>query len=111
MTRAGLAVGLGAVLLVGLIAAIFPQVTWLTPNQTEAKYYVGNHAEGDSFNAQRDAQELLRLGSHGVVLKMGAEGAVVASIENGFTMLPAFHVDTIDTTAAGGNASLMAAAL
>lgn len=80
---------------------IFKHIAWFTPNQTEAMFFT--HGDGTSavFDAQTVARELLQKGNHGVVLKMGENGALVAGSDGTVTALPAFHVKAIDTTAAG----------
>ena len=49
------------------------QVTWFTPNETEAAFYLHNNS-----GSEEAARELLAKGLKGVVLKRGAEGAYVA---------------------------------
>jgi ribokinase len=50
------------------------RITWLTPNETEAGFYLGGAAD-----AETAARKVLALGVHGVVLKRGTEGAYVGS--------------------------------
>lgn len=59
-----------------LHAAAFWSASWLTPNETEAAFYLGGAMEPESA-----AKELLARGVKGVVLKRGAEGAYVAMSE------------------------------
>lgn len=75
--------------------AFFPRITWLTPNETEAAFYVG-----EGLAAEDAAARLLAKGVHGVVLKRGAQGSYVAT--RGIAeWVPAFKVEAIDTVAAG----------
>ena len=87
---------------VELPPSIFSRIAWLTPNQSEAAFYVGD-AEVAVNNQSPDerAKELLSNGSHGVVLKMGEHGVFIASQEFHGIYIPAFKVRAIDTTAAG----------
>lgn len=80
---------------------LFEQIAWFTPNQTEATYFTSGRVDGAVFDAPSAAQKLLQRGIRGVVVKMGGEGAIVASNDGSFTALPAFKVNAIDTTAAG----------
>ena len=84
-----------------LPAKLFQAVTWFTPNETEAAFYVVGeefHSPGDSADL---VNRLLAKGVDGVVLKQGARGAYLASN----TVLPArispFEACPVDTTAAG----------
>jgi ribokinase len=74
-------------------------ITWLTPNETEAVTLLknGNQTASNETNAQR----LLELGVRNVVLKLGQRGAYLAGADCEPTLVPAFRVDAVDTTAAG----------
>lgn len=74
-------------------------VGWFTPNETEARFYTGGDAAPDEPCAQRDA--LLALGIQGLVLKLGARGAYLATSGGTDSVVSAFPVKAIDTTAAG----------
>ena len=81
---------------------MFKHIAWFTPNQTEAEFFAGNHLNGASKLAPADVAALiLRKGSSGVVLKMGAEGVYLASTSGEGEAVPAFEVEAVDTTAAG----------
>lgn len=85
-----------------LPTAMFHDVAWFTPNQTEAAFYLGNKLPESSPNAPAEmAKILLSNGCQGVVLKMGGQGTYLAAQGNVGTVVPAFSVDAIDTTAAG----------
>ncbi|HEY6487974.1 MAG: ribokinase [Terracidiphilus sp.] len=75
---------------------VWKQVTWFTPNETEAALYVGG-----SLGAKEAARKLLEKGVYGVVLKRGAEGSYVASAREEARRVKAFRVDAVDTVAAG----------
>jgi ribokinase len=81
---------------------IFNRIAWLTPNESEAAFYVGG-AEQKANGQLPDeiARELLSKGSLGVVLKMGERGVFVASRDSPGTFVPAFKLRAVDTTAAG----------
>ena len=81
---------------------IFKHIAWFTPNQTEAAFYLGDK-ESDS-NPQAPAEManiLLSNGCRGVVLKMGAHGTYLGLQDGSGSLVPAFSVNAIDTTAAG----------
>jgi ribokinase len=77
-------------------------VTWFTPNETEAGFYVGdlslNLAEGKDSTAM--VRALMGTKVRNVLLKRGERGFQM--IDGGqVNSLPAFAVSAIDTTAAG----------
>lgn len=76
--------------------AIFRQAAWFTPNETEAAFYLGHKT-----TPEKGAAELLARGLHGVVLKRGRHGAYVAISGSAAAALPPFHVEPVDTVAAG----------
>ena len=81
---------------------MFSGIDWLTPNQTEASFYSGRVvADGDEHALQQAAASILAKGCRGVVLKMGSQGAYVASRDGSAAMIAALRVDAVDTTAAG----------
>jgi ribokinase len=85
-----------------LPAHIFDHIAWLTPNQSEAAFYAGEtELAANGHLPDEIAKELLGKGSRGVVLKMGENGVFVASQDTSGTLIPAFKLRAIDTTAAG----------
>jgi ribokinase len=76
--------------------AIWNQVAWFTPNETEAAFYLN----GDS-KPEDAAQHLLAKGLRGVVLKRGAEGAYVAVAGGKAAWVKAFQVEAVNTVGAG----------
>jgi ribokinase len=80
----------------GLPAGAFGNVSWLTPNETEAAFYLGGAMEPAVA-----ARELLAKGLRGVVLKRGAEGAYVAVSAGDARWVPPFKVEAVDTVGAG----------
>jgi len=76
--------------------AVWRQVKWFTPNETEAAHYVG-----DGMSAEDTAKRLHAKGLAGVVLKRGAEGAFVSVAGGRADWAKPFKVNAIDTVAAG----------
>lgn len=76
--------------------AVWSQVAWFTPNETEASFYLG-----ETLTPEDGANHLLAKGLKGVVLKRGAEGCYVAQAGGKAAWVPAFKVEAIDTVAAG----------
>jgi ribokinase len=85
-----------------LSAKILSDIQWLTPNQTEAEFYLKDGAAAhDGLDQAAISQSLLSAGPRGVILKMGGDGVYVASQDGLRASVPAFAVTAIDTTAAG----------
>jgi ribokinase len=80
--------------------SVFKNLAWLTPNQTEANHYA-RHSAGVEGDTNSMVQRILRLGVQGLVLKLGAAGAVVADNTGKVAPVSAFEVKAVDTTAAG----------
>jgi ribokinase len=76
--------------------AIWNQIAWFTPNETEAAFYGSENA-----STEDSAKHLLGRGLKGVVLKRGGEGCYVAVADGQAAWVPAFKVEAIDTVAAG----------
>jgi ribokinase len=74
----------------------FGQAAWFTPNETEAAFYLGG-----SSAPEEAAQQLLRKGLKGVVLKRGVEGAYVAVAGGKAEWVKPFPVQAVDTVGAG----------
>jgi ribokinase len=94
-----------------LPADLLQFVDILTPNETEAARLVGIEARDlKPPEAAEIAQRLQERVSGSVILKLGAQGCLVASGAE-TTLIPAPRVDAIDTTAAGDvfNAALAVA--
>ena len=71
----------------------------LSPNETEAKALLGL-SPGAEFDPLDAAERLLAAGAPRVVMKLGAEGALVAEPDRR-ERVPAFRVEAVDTTGAG----------
>ena len=74
-------------------------VDWLTPNEGEARLLLGA-TEGE-LNGARAATALRELGARGIVLTMGARGAILLAPGREPCTIPARPTDVVDTTAAG----------
>ena len=94
--KAGVPVMLDPAPAAALPDAVWSQVAWFTPNETEAAFYVGDGAE-----AEESARRLLAKGLRGVVLKRGGDGAYVAVAGGKAEWVRPFKVEAIDTVAAG----------
>ena len=75
---------------------VWDRVSWFTPNETEAAFYLG-----ETLDTEAGAEHLLARGLKGVVLKRGAEGSYVAVAGGKAGGVSAFKVDAIDTVGAG----------
>jgi ribokinase len=75
---------------------------FITPNETEAGLLLGDqNIDIDTAEKARDcAEELLKSGPGGVVLKLGRLGCYVA-VKETRALVAGFAVDTVDTTGAG----------
>jgi ribokinase len=77
---------------------VLRQVSWFTPNETEAAFYAGAKKKEP---LEQTAEKLLQQGLRGVVLKLGSSGVYLRSPEGLKLHVPAFPVKAVDTTAAG----------
>jgi ribokinase len=76
--------------------ATLSKVSWFTPNQTEARFYV------DGFDGTVAAlDKVSSLGVRNLILKKGSEGALIANGDGSHYRVAAIPVEAIDTTAAG----------
>lgn len=71
----------------------------LSPNEPEARAILGEMVDAE-LDPEDAATRLLSAGAGAVVLKLGAEGAMMATAD-GVCRIPAFKVDPVDTTGAG----------
>jgi ribokinase len=96
--RVGSRVVLNAAPFDARIASLLPNIDVLMCNETEASHLLGwpvNHQ-----NAERAAEELLRVGCGVAAITLGSAGVAVASSDGTFS-IPSVIVPAIDTTGAG----------
>ncbi|HTP44033.1 MAG TPA: ribokinase [Candidatus Acidoferrum sp.] len=86
-----------------LPANLLRNTTWITPNESETRVLCGlGHDEPVTpSTAARCADLLMARGPRNVVIKMGVQGAYIATADGIREMVPAFQVKAVDTTAAG----------
>jgi len=85
-----------------LPASLLASVDWLTPNETETQTLLQRAgSELRSENVKDAAQQLLSKGCRNVLLKLGDRGCYVALGTGEHTLIPAYRVKAVDTTAAG----------
>jgi ribokinase len=77
------------------------QVTWITPNETEAPELLRADARNGDQDFYAAADRLLACGVKNVLLKLGARGCVIAQANRLKKHIPAFSVNAVDTTGAG----------
>jgi ribokinase len=78
---------------------LLQNVTYLTPNESEAEGLTGI-AVNDEASARCAAEKLLAAGAKNVLITLGAKGALLADV-SGMTLIPTVKINAIDTTAAG----------
>lgn len=100
-TREGVSLMLDPAPAMELPPSLFKQVTWFTPNQSEAAFYLEAGASSKDLSPQEIANELSTKGSSGVLLKMGEQGVFLTDHHAAGTLIPAFAVSAVDTTGAG----------
>jgi ribokinase len=88
-----------------LPAELFRNVTWFTPNETEAAFFAGDSVRGsDTSDPAAVSDELIGKSGRqamGIVLKLGARGVYIVSPEGVARSIDPFQVTAKDTTAAG----------
>lgn len=79
---------------------LLKNVTWFTPNETEAAFYLRSHTENPQ--PQATAASLIAKGIQNVILKLGSKGAFLAASQSqSGPQIQPFPVQPVDTTAAG----------
>lgn len=76
------------------------EVDIISPNQTEAKS-LASQQNGEAGNHTLLGKELIRRGAKRVVMKLGAQGAMMIEGDGQTQAIPAFPTKVVDTTAAG----------
>ena len=82
-----------------LPSGLFSKITWFTPNETEAAFYLGKKLKDDG--AEAAANSLIAKGLKGVILKLGDKGSYFAVAKGNEVTIKPFHVKAVDSTAAG----------
>jgi ribokinase len=78
---------------------LYPLLSYITPNETEASILTGEEC-ADEASILRAARILLEKGTGAVIVKAGKRGAYIADA-HGCISVQGFAVDAIDTVAAG----------
>ena len=86
---------------VALSSSLLSAVTWFTPNECEAAFFARHSLPPSLLDPPHTATALLAKGTAGVVLKLGARGAYIASKGAPGEHVPSFPAKAVDTTAAG----------
>jgi len=81
---------------------VFALADYVTPNETETEFYTGLSRESLSLTdwCEGASKRLLALGAKRVLLTLGEHGAYYQDGKQCF-LVPAFHIDAVDSTAAG----------
>ena len=80
-----------------LPSELFALCRWITPNETEARFYAKTTESGST----EIANTLLKMGARGVILKLGEKGAAIYETSREPIVVDPFAVKAVDTTAAG----------
>ena len=75
------------------------KVTYLTPNETELEILTGISVVSIE-DAKKAMEKLINIGVKGVIATLGKNGALIGNLD-GFTHVPGYKVDAVDTVAAG----------
>ena len=84
---------------INLSEAIMSKVTYLTPNETELEILTGISVVSIE-DAKKAMEKLINIGVKGVIATLGKNGALIGNLD-GFTHVPGYKVDAVDTVAAG----------
>jgi ribokinase len=100
-SREGIPLMLDPAPAVTLPRKLLESVTWFTPNETEAAFFLQDLAPSVHAEHPSEIAESLRAaGLQAVVLKLGSRGALLSS-ETAEAQIASFPVKAIDSTAAG----------
>ncbi len=98
-SEAGVTVVLDPAPAAPLDAELLQNVTYLTPNESEATRLTGIEVT-DEASARAAAEKLIAGGVDNVIVTLGTQGALVATADGAF-MVPSHTVEAMDSTAAG----------
>lgn len=79
---------------------ILQHVNYITPNENEASLLTGIQVI-DEESARKAAQQLYQMGVEVVIITLGKKGCYVYSGEEEGLLVPAYHVQAVDSTGAG----------
>ncbi len=100
-SREGIPLMLDPAPAVTLPRKLLENVTWFTPNETEAAFFVRELALSAQAESPSEIATALSAGGlHGIVLKLGSRGAFLRSAKTE-AQVASFPVTAIDSTAAG----------
>ena len=93
--------------------SLYPLLSWMTPNETEAAFYAGESLRESDCDPAVVAATLQGRGAAAVGVKLGARCAYLADAEGYAAHVEPFPAQAVDTTAAGDafNAALAVALL
>jgi ribokinase len=82
---------------------LFPLISWFTPNESEAQFYISSLLKDgeDPEDLSTISRTLMRTGIKNAVLKRGEQGVVLVTADGAIEPLPALVVSSVDSTAAG----------
>ncbi|MBQ6222630.1 MAG: carbohydrate kinase family protein [Solobacterium sp.] len=78
------------------IRTSLPMITYITPNEDEARYYTGKE------DPEEMAEVFLQYGVKNVIIKLGGKGCYFRNKEISYS-LPAYMIKAVDATGAGDN--------
>ena len=85
-----------------LPSSLLKKVNWLTPNEIETEILVkGTVRADDRASTENAAEQLLATGPQHVLLKLGAQGCLIAELGRPQQLISAFPIEAVDSTAAG----------
>jgi len=84
-----------------LSATMWRNLSWITPNDTEARQLCGMITAASECEPTATIEALHALGARNVALKLGRHGAYLGTQDGLRERVPAFAVNATDTTAAG----------
>lgn len=83
-------------------AEILTKIAWITPNETEAQHLTGiKSVPVTEAELNQLADTLMSMGPKNVLLKLGERGSYLATADGARMAIPAYAVESVDTTAAG----------
>ena len=96
--EAGVPVMLDPAPAVPLAAEVLRGVAWFTPNESEARFYLGGE---DGRGEEEVCRCFQAMGPRNILLKLGGDGAAMLTEDGRFVRVHAPKVTVVDTTGAG----------